>query len=180
MDDDLKKARESALLDMLGKQQMEKPKPSGRELTPPQATAIKCLETENAFEVMIDSLEYGDDKVDPISKQVRPFEKRKRLLFSQDVYPEEKEWIEHIMKALQGINLKRKELELIKKHIKRLNYQGALRDYYEFFGMSIKELREKEREYRQQGSISEADRMRRLLNKVDKKMKKNVERRKES
>lgn len=173
-DPELQEARRNALLDMLGRSPMKKPIVSGRNLTKPQSMAIEMLMGGKAFEVLVDSMEFGDDKVDPATLQVRPYEKQKRFMISQEVYPEEKGWIEHILKALQGVPLKRVELDEIKKHIKRLNYEGALRDMYEFYGMTIKELREKEKELRTQGSIGEADRLRTLLVKVDKKLKKNV------
>lgn len=173
-DPELQQARRNALLDMMGRPPMKKPIVSGRNLTKPQSMAIRMLMSGEAYEVLIDSMEYGENKVDPATKQVRPYEKQKRVLVSQQVYPEEKGWIEHILKALQGVALKRVELDEIKRHIKRLDYEGALRDMYEFYGMTIKELREKETEYRTQGSIGEADRLRALLVKVDKKLKKHV------
>lgn len=173
----MQEARRNALLDMMGRPPMKKPAVSGRDLTKPQSMALKMLMKGDPYEVLIDSMEYGDDKVDPITLQVRPFEKQKRVLVSQEVYPENKGWIEHILKALQGVPLKRVELDEIKRHIKRLNYEGALRDMYEFYGMTIKELREKEKEYRTQGLIGEADRLRALIVKVDKKLKKHVRKR---
>lgn len=174
-DPELAQAKQNVLLDLLGRHKMKKAKSiSGRKLTRAQNMAIEMLMKGDAYEVLIDSAEFGDDKVDPVTLQVRPYEKQKRVIVSQEVYPEDKAWIEHIMKALQGVPLKRRELEEIKRHIRRLNYEGALRDSYEFYGMTIKELREKEKEYRVQGRIGEADRMKRVLVKVDKKLKKHV------
>lgn len=174
-DPELAKAKQNVLLDLLGRRKMRKAKSlSSRNLTKSQNMAVDMLMKGEAYEVLIDSAEYGDDKVDPLTQQVKPYERQKRVIVSQEIYPEDKAWIEHILKALQGLPLKRRELDEIKRHIRRLKYEGALRDVYEFYGMTIKELREKEKEYRTQGLIGEADRMKRVLDKVDKKLKKHV------
>lgn len=163
-DADLKQARENVLADLLGKRPMKaKGDLSNRLLTKAQAMALNILEKGVAMEIITQTVQYGDDKVDPVTKQVRPFAKQKGLIVTLEVGPEEKHWIEHLMKALHKVPLKKREIELFQKHIKRLNYEGALRDYYEFYGLTLKELKDKEEEYRSQAFLTEADRIKDVI-----------------
>lgn len=135
-DDDLQAAKGRVLAEMLGR---KVPKKKIRRLTQSQEAALTYLQKAEAFRVVTQTIEFGDDKVDPATKQVRPLARRKALVVELLVEPEEKQWIEHLMKALQDVQLGKKEVELFRFHIKRLNYQGALRDHYESYGMTERE-----------------------------------------
>ena len=163
-DKELEEAKSKVLADLLGKPIKEPKKDwSNRRLTNAQRVALECLEKGQAFEVVTQTVQFGDDSVDPTTKQVRPYEKQKGLIVTIEVDPEEKGWIEHLMKTLYTVPLKKSEVELFQRHIKRLNATGALRDHYEFYGLSLKELGEKEEEYREQGLTREADRIRQVI-----------------
>lgn len=135
-DDELQAAQGKVLAELLGKKTIKK---KIRRLTLAQESALRYLKSGDAFEVVTQTIEFGDDKVDPVTKQVMPLARRKALVVQLLVEPEEKQWIEHLMKALQGVSLGKKEVELFRFHIRRLNYQGALRDHYEFYGMTERE-----------------------------------------
>ena len=165
-DEDLRKAQQKVLADLLGKKEKLKPDWSNRRLKPGQRAALYHLEKGTAFEVVERTIEFGDDEVDPITKQVRPYAKQKGLVVTLELDPDNKQWIEHLMKALSTTTLKKSEVELFMKHIKRLNYQGALRDHYEFYGLSKKELKEREEKYRQQGLGNMADRLKKVIDRI--------------
>lgn len=165
IDEELAKAKQSALAEMLGKKQVKPRGLSTRKLTPSQATALKALENGDMFEIVERVIDYGDP--DPVAKQVdRWSPQRKALVVSIEVYPEEKRWIEHILLMCVKIELKKKEVELVKKHIKRLNYEGALRDYYEFYGLNRSELKDLERAEREEGHFAKADRLKMIIERI--------------
>jgi hypothetical protein len=163
-DPELEAAKDRVLADIMGKLATRTKKDwTARTLSQGELQALKILRDGTAFEVVERTVQFGDDKVDPITKQVRPYEKQQGLIVTVTLEPEEKGWIEHLMKALQNTMLSKKEVELFRKHIRRLNVSGALRDYYEFYGLTLKELKEKEQEYRQQGHLGEADRIKKVI-----------------
>lgn len=165
IDEELAKAKQSVLADLLGKKQAKIPFMDTRSLTKSQATALKALENEKMFEIVDRVIDYGDP--DPITKQVHRFSpQRKGLVMTVEVYPEEKRWIEHLLLILKGVPLKKKEVDLVKKNINRLNYQGALRDYYEFYGLNRSELKDLERAEREEGHNSKADRLKTIIEKI--------------
>ncbi|KKK62768.1 hypothetical protein LCGC14_3001000, partial [marine sediment metagenome] len=116
IDEELAKAKQSVLADLLGKKQAKIPFMDTRSLTKSQATALKALENEKMFEIVDRVIDYGDP--DPITKQVQRFSpQRKGLVMTVEVYPEEKRWIEHLLLILKGVPLKNKEVDLVKKNI---------------------------------------------------------------
>ena len=165
IDEDLARIKEKMLLDMLGKK--TKPNITTRKLTKAQHMAIRALYKGEMIEIVTRTIDYGEP--DPITKQVDALNpKRKGIVATLEVYPEERQWIEHLLKALQGVPLNKRDQAVIMKHMKRLRYEGALRDYYEFYGMSIKELKEKEIKERAKGQIAKADQLRKVIERVEK------------
>lgn len=166
IDADLAKARDRAFAAMIGRTM--KPAPdTGRKLTRAQGMALRALHSGKMIQVVIRTVDFG--RPDPTTKQVSRWSpNRKGVIATLEVYPEEKEWIEHIMKGLQGVPLNKKDIEAFRKHIKRLNYQGALKDYYEYYGLTLKELKEKEEVERTAGQIAKADKLKKVIERVEK------------
>jgi len=140
----------------------KKLKQDNRNLSKSQQWAIKMLEDGVAYEIVTQSVDFGEPNKD--TKQVERFNpNRKGIIVSLLLEPEEKQWIENILLALKDVPLKRSEVDLCVKHIKRLNYEGALRDVYEFYGLTLKELEEKEEEERAKGHVAKADRLQTII-----------------
>ena len=126
--------------------------------------AVQMLERGISYEVVTQTVDFGEPN--PITKQVeRHSPKRRGVIHTLVIEPEEKQWIEHILLALKNVPLKKKEIELCVQHINRLKYEGALRDYYEFYGMDLKELEEKEEAERLSGNVPKADKLRAIIEK---------------
>ena len=163
IDEELAKIKAAKLQEMLEDgRKKAKSISDNRNLTRPQEVALHALEKGVAFEVVTQTVDFGP--TNPQTKQVERFHpKRKGLIVSLLVEPEEKQWIEHLLLTLRGVLLKKKEQQMVVQHIQRLHYEGALKDYYEFYGLSLKELKEKEEEERTQGHVKKADRLRAVI-----------------
>ena len=169
VDEELARLKQERLREMLGYKAELKPKESpARILTHSHQMALRALEKELPIEVVTRTVDFGP--VDPMHKQVQRFHpKRKGIIVTLRLDPDEKQWIEHILKTLENVPLKRSEVQLVMKHINRLNYEGALRDHYEFYGLSLRELEEKAVEERSAGHSANAERLEQIVKRYKKK-----------